>query len=59
MLTARTSPLASVMLAPSLPKIATDLQITSSPLLAFTLSVYLLGSAVSALVAAPLSEVFG
>ncbi|KJY00879.1 hypothetical protein TI39_contig308g00010 [Zymoseptoria brevis] len=53
------SPLASVMLAPSLPQIAKDLHITSSSLLTFTMSIYLLGSAGSAMLAAPLSEVFG
>lgn len=53
------SPLASTMTAPALPAIAKDLNISSTPELQFTLSIYVLGYAIGPLFLAPLSELYG
>ncbi|KAJ5936719.1 polyamine transporter 3 [Penicillium verhagenii] len=53
------SPLASTMTAPALPAIAHDLNISSTPELQFTLSIFVLGYAIGPLCLAPLSEVYG
>ncbi|KAK2461306.1 hypothetical protein APHAL10511_006833 [Amanita phalloides] len=53
------SPLASSMLAPGLPEIATKYQITNPTVVALTLSIFLLSYALAPLVFAPLSEMYG
>lgn len=51
--------MSSATAAPALPAIQKDLNIHSNTLVIMCLSVYLLGSAVIPLFAAPLSEIFG
>ncbi|KAJ7588113.1 major facilitator superfamily domain-containing protein [Mycena floridula] len=52
-------PLASSMMAPSLPEIATMYDIHSSSIVALTLSVFLISFAIGPLFLAPLSEMYG
>ncbi|KAG2038280.1 multidrug resistance protein 4 [Suillus americanus] len=53
------SPLASSIMAPGLPVVATKFNITNPTILALTLSIFLLSFAIGPLFAAPLSEVYG
>ncbi|KAF8800960.1 MFS general substrate transporter [Phlegmacium glaucopus] len=53
------SPLASSMMAPGLPEIATKYGITNPSVIALTLSIFLLAFALGPLVLAPLSEMYG
>ncbi|KAG2146698.1 major facilitator superfamily domain-containing protein [Suillus clintonianus] len=53
------SPLASSILAPGLPVLAIKFGITDPTVLALTLSIFLLSSAIGPLFAGPLSEVYG
>nr|ASK38705.1 major facilitator superfamily transporter [Paecilomyces divaricatus] len=53
------SPLASAMIAPCLPALAAELDITSSVEQSMALSVFVLGYAVGPLVVGPLSELYG
>ncbi|KAI0079771.1 multidrug resistance protein 4 [Panus rudis PR-1116 ss-1] len=52
-------PLASSMMAPALPEIATALHITSPTVGAMTLSIFLVTFALGPLILAPLSEIYG
>ncbi|EIN10549.1 multidrug resistance protein 4 [Punctularia strigosozonata HHB-11173 SS5] len=53
------SPLASSMMAPGLPAIASHYNITSSTIIAMTLSIFLLSFAIGPLILAPVSEMYG
>ncbi|KIM77118.1 hypothetical protein PILCRDRAFT_825659 [Piloderma croceum F 1598] len=53
------NPLASSMMAPGLPEIATHYRITSETITSMTLSIYLLSFALGPLILAPLSEMYG
>ncbi|KAJ5737627.1 polyamine transporter 3 [Penicillium malachiteum] len=53
------SPLSSRIVAPALPAIASDLNITQPAVEKMVLSIFLLGFACGPLVASPLSEVYG
>ncbi|KNZ78710.1 hypothetical protein J132_10815 [Termitomyces sp. J132] len=53
------SPLASSMMAPGLKEVANNYGITSSTIMALTLSIYLLSFALGPLLLAPLSEMYG
>ncbi|KIJ30489.1 hypothetical protein M422DRAFT_187149 [Sphaerobolus stellatus SS14] len=53
------SPLASSMMAPGLPEIATHYGITSPTVVALTLSIFLLAFAIGPLFSAPLTEIYG
>ncbi|TFK26555.1 multidrug resistance protein 4 [Coprinopsis marcescibilis] len=53
------SPLASSMMAPGMPELAMKYGITSSTVIALTLSIFLLSFAIAPLVLAPLSEMYG
>ncbi|KAG1850213.1 major facilitator superfamily domain-containing protein [Suillus subalutaceus] len=53
------SPLASSIMAPGLPDVATKFNITNPTIAALTLSIFLLSFAIGPLFAAPLSEVYG
>ena len=53
------SPLSSTIVAPALPAIASDLNITQPAIEQMVLSIFLLGFACGPLVASPLSEIYG
>ncbi|PYI33265.1 polyamine transporter 3 [Aspergillus indologenus CBS 114.80] len=53
------SPLSSTIVAPALPAIASDLNITQPAVEQMVLSIFLLGFACGPLVASPLSEIYG
>lgn len=53
------SPLSSSMIAPALPQISADFNLTSSVLQSLMLSVFVLAYAIGPLLLAPLSEMFG
>lgn len=53
------TPLASSIMAPGLPDLATKFNITNPTVTALTLSIFLLSFAIGPLFAAPLSEVYG
>ncbi|KAF8967302.1 multidrug resistance protein 4 [Flammula alnicola] len=53
------SPLASSMMAPGIPEIATKYGITNTTVVALTLSIFLLSFAIGPLILAPLSEMYG
>ncbi|KAJ5702583.1 MFS general substrate transporter [Penicillium malachiteum] len=53
------SPLSSTIVAPALPAIASDLNITQQAVEQMVLSIFLLGFACGSLVASPLSEIYG
>ncbi|KAF9450283.1 multidrug resistance protein 4 [Macrolepiota fuliginosa MF-IS2] len=53
------SPLASSMMAPGLPEVATKYGITNPTVIALTLSVFLISFAIGPLIFAPLSEMYG
>ncbi|KAL4779845.1 major facilitator superfamily domain-containing protein [Aspergillus varians] len=53
------SPLASSMFSPALKSFSDDMGITNQPVLAFSVSVYLLGYTAGPVVLAPLSEIYG
>ncbi|KAG2156043.1 major facilitator superfamily domain-containing protein [Suillus clintonianus] len=53
------TPLASAIMAPSLPDLAINFGITDPTVLALTLSIFVLSNAIGPLFAAPLSEVYG
>lgn len=53
------SPLGSSMMSPGLPQVATKYGITSETILALSLSIYLLSFAISLILFAPLSEMYG
>ncbi|KAI0053098.1 MFS general substrate transporter [Auriscalpium vulgare] len=53
------TPLGSSMMAPALPYIAEHFAITSETIVALTLSIFLLSFAISPLIWAPLSEIYG
>ncbi|KAF8491422.1 MFS general substrate transporter [Gautieria morchelliformis] len=53
------APLASSMMAPGLPEIATRYSITNPSLVALTLSIYLLAFAIGPFLVGPLSEMYG
>ncbi|KAH8879937.1 MFS general substrate transporter [Thozetella sp. PMI_491] len=53
------SPLASSTIAPGAPSLARDFHITSKPVIALVVSIYVLGFAFGPLILAPLSELYG
>ncbi|KAF2209123.1 hypothetical protein CERZMDRAFT_114089 [Cercospora zeae-maydis SCOH1-5] len=57
--TALVTSIGSLLMTPGLPSMAQELQITSKPMIELSVCAALLGSAVSSLLAAPLSEMYG